>query len=128
MNSIWITMDDRCEGTVRCWAGPKPPVMASNGCFSSAADAIGSTRYTNSWALDCWYNKDGSEAKELGISRGQCVEFRRVGNSRLVPLSRVLEIVQKEIDDIDDSTYGIIECASKAEAEQILRLLREEFE
>jgi len=115
MNSIWITMDDQCEGTVRCWAGPKPPVMASNGCFCSAADAVGSTRYANSWVLDCWYNEDGSKANGLGISQGQCVEFRMVDNSRLVPLSSVLEIVQKEIDD-------------KAEAEQILRLLREEFE
>jgi len=62
------------------------------------------------------------------IDSAQKLPYAFVDGEKHVPLARVLEIVQKEIDDIDDSTYGIIECASKAEAEQILRLLREEFE
>ena len=84
MDTIWVTRNDYALAPVQVWLSGRQPELI-DGIWHSDNDAESCRRFHLVELLD--------------LQPGDCVEFRRVDtDQQLVPLARVLEIVDAEIE------------------------------
>jgi len=130
MGSIWVATDaGRATYTVKLFREGRRPDIHNDGRWYSQCGEIMSTPQ----------GLRGLERNSLPAP-GQCIEFRRVGDGeQLVPLARVLGIVENRLKALCAEAPAIEArvrlnqgkdtlAAEKLMAEEILSLLREEFD